>query len=417
MTNQTSSLLSNANSLMVDEEYEEALEEYNLALESEQKKSSDSELLFNIFLKRSACHLKIGNYIESLSDANSALKIKEDSYIGYLRKGISLFELEEFKSAERAFEKGLEIKKNHKQLKRWLRKAKLEIEIEEGDESNEKEKEKEKEEEKEKVKEKKQKALEIEKKGSSSETEESSKKETQTEEKKPTFRRDWFQNREFVSVTIFIKGRTREDCEIDFAKNDLSISIKIDKDRDYVLYLDLYSEIVPSECKFIVNKSNVEIKCKKKESTRWKSLERKEELETNKITKPPKTEKKQTNLNLYPSSKSPKDWDKLVRESVVKEKKEKLIKEKLKEGKSVEEIKSDDEELKYHSDSDSDGGDPMTKFLRKIYSGGNVDIKRAMEKSFSESGGTVLSTNWNEVGKKKVEGKAPDGMVMKQWEK
>lgn len=33
-----------------------------------------------------------------------------------------------------------------------------------------------------------------------------------------------------------------------------------------------------------------------------------------------------------------------------------------------------------------------------------------------ESNGTVLSTNWKEVGKKKVEGSPPDGMEVKKWE-
>ena len=33
-----------------------------------------------------------------------------------------------------------------------------------------------------------------------------------------------------------------------------------------------------------------------------------------------------------------------------------------------------------------------------------------------ESGGTVLSTNWGEVGEKKVERKPPDGMEWKDYE-
>lgn len=32
-----------------------------------------------------------------------------------------------------------------------------------------------------------------------------------------------------------------------------------------------------------------------------------------------------------------------------------------------------------------------------------------------ESGGTVLSTNWSEVGQGKVERKPPDGMEWKTW--
>jgi suppressor of G2 allele of SKP1 len=34
----------------------------------------------------------------------------------------------------------------------------------------------------------------------------------------------------------------------------------------------------------------------------------------------------------------------------------------------------------------------------------------------SESGGTVLSTNWGEVSKDKVEVKPPDGMEFKKYE-
>lgn len=33
-----------------------------------------------------------------------------------------------------------------------------------------------------------------------------------------------------------------------------------------------------------------------------------------------------------------------------------------------------------------------------------------------ESGGTVLSTNWKDVGKKKVDVKPPDGMEYKQYQ-
>lgn len=42
--------------------------------------------------------------------------------------------------------------------------------------------------------------------------------------------------------------------------------------------------------------------------------------------------------------------------------------------------------------------------------------RRAMNKSFQESGGTVLSTNWSEVGKGQVDVKPPDGMEFKKWD-
>ena len=38
-----------------------------------------------------------------------------------------------------------------------------------------------------------------------------------------------------------------------------------------------------------------------------------------------------------------------------------------------------------------------------------------MVKSFSESGGTQLSTNWQEIGAKKTEVKPPDGTEWREW--
>lgn len=44
----------------------------------------------------------------------------------------------------------------------------------------------------------------------------------------------------------------------------------------------------------------------------------------------------------------------------------------------------------------------MYDVLSDIYVKGDDDVKKAMKKSMIESNGTVLSTNWKEVSKKKV---------------
>jgi suppressor of G2 allele of SKP1 len=38
-----------------------------------------------------------------------------------------------------------------------------------------------------------------------------------------------------------------------------------------------------------------------------------------------------------------------------------------------------------------------------------------MLKSYTESGGTTLSTNWSEIGKGKTEVKPPQGSEWKKW--
>ena len=44
------------------------------------------------------------------------------------------------------------------------------------------------------------------------------------------------------------------------------------------------------------------------------------------------------------------------------------------------------------------------------------EVKKAMNKSFQESGGTVLSTNWEDIAKKTTEVKPPDSMEFKKWD-
>jgi len=56
-----------------------------------------------------------------------------------------------------------------------------------------------------------------------------------------------------------------------------------------------------------------------------------------------------------------------------------------------------------------EGEAAVNELFKSIYANGPEDTKRAMMKSWTESGGTCLSTNWDEVGKGKVEVKPPQG--------
>ncbi|CDH60535.1 suppressor of g2 allele of skp1 homolog [Lichtheimia corymbifera JMRC:FSU:9682] len=188
-------------------------------------------------------------------------------------------------------------------------------------------------------------------------------------------RHEWFQNDAFVTVEVFIKKVNKDDVSLDFFDRSLSLSIKMPTGSTFSLELDpLAHEVLPKECSYKVLSTKIEIKLKKKtEGIKWGTLEGEDELPTTMAS---------TSVS---SSRKPKDWNKLVQE--------------------------------IEKDQDKPEGDAaLNSLFQQIYSGADEDTRRAMMKSFVESNGTCLSTNWAEVGSKKVETKPPEGMVAKKYE-
>ena len=91
----------------------------------------------------------------------------------------------------------------------------------------------------------------------------------------------------------------------------------------------------------------------------------------------------------------PKNWDKLATELTKKP-------------------KEDNQETAPANESD-DEGDAVNSFFKKLYKDASPETRRAMIKSYQESNGTALSTNWAEVSKGPVETTPPDGMEAKKW--
>jgi suppressor of G2 allele of SKP1 len=78
-------------------------------------------------------------------------------------------------------------------------------------------------------------------------------------------------------------------------------------------------------------------------------------------------------------------------------------------------ILSKEKEKTTDEDANVGGDASVNDFFRKIYDGADEDTKRAMLKSYQESGGTALSTNWGEVKKETVPVQPPTGSVWKKW--
>ncbi|XP_037642680.1 protein SGT1 homolog isoform X2 [Sebastes umbrosus] len=193
----------------------------------------------------------------------------------------------------------------------------------------------------------------------------------------PPVKHDWYQTESQVIVTVMAKNVPKDGVCVNFMERELSATIKLASGENYNLNLHLMHPIISQQSNFKILTTKVEFKLKKTDATRWEKLEG-EGQESN---------IKHFDPNQYPSSsKNACKWDKMVVDLGEEEKTEKV-----------------------------EGDAALNKLFQQIYCDGTDEVKRAMNKSFMESGGTVLSTNWVDVGKRKVEMNPPEDVEFKKY--
>jgi len=357
------------NAAFVDEDYDTAIGHYSKAIASNPEDA-------DAFSKRAAAHLRLKRYTEAVSDATVSVKKKPTSK-AFQRKGQASFALSEFEAARAAFAKALELEgaDGGRELKRWMRKCDAEIALELAPPPP---------------------PVPLAPSASSSinpaapppaatapvATSDPSK-----------IRHDWYQTQTEVVVSVLARNVPKEKVSVDFSESEVDVSIKLDNGAEYSYSFSLFHKVVPSQCKFSVGTAKVELKLKKHTPGKWDTLEGTGEANVTATSLNNVEPVSEVDDALKPASKkvysgSSKDWDKV--ETTLKKEEE---------------------------DEKPEGEEALNKLFRDIYGRSDEETRRAMNKSFQTSGGTVLSTNWGEVKEKDYEKDrtAPDGQEWKKW--
>jgi suppressor of G2 allele of SKP1 len=231
-----------------------------------------------------------------------------------------------------------------------------------------------------------------------------------------------FQSTTNMSVSIFSKGIDKDAFKAKFLPFSVELDPVVYPNGDQRPFtLNLWGEIDPAESKCTITPNKVELSLRKKTPGKWPTLQGEakasgvddakadkdaESLEFLKQARqkamkaaesaaaaapaPSEPTKDSSSSSsaaaaakgpAYPTSSrtGPKDWDKIT---------------------------EDDDEEEQHAVND---------FFKKIYKDATPDAQRAMMKSFTESNGTSLSTDWNDVKDRKVDTVPPEGVEAKKW--
>jgi suppressor of G2 allele of SKP1 len=380
---------------LADGKHQDAIEQFTLALKSNPESP-------DYYIKRSTAHQRNSppNYEEALKDAEIAIVAatkrarREQILQGQLRRAMALFGLERYADARFVLGIVKQMNPEEKTLPIWENKIQAKLKtLEEGDARAKRTVEK--------IpnvdiplpeKETKAAGKAIVAGTAQPVAPDSVTSTLQSQTPSEKIKIDWYQSLDNVYFTLLARGVPKDKATISIEPNSVSISFPTVSGSDFEYSLDpLFALIDTSASSFNITPTKVEVVLKKAVVQKWSGLEGTVPLPTSSGGSDEALPNSQDVLRAalaesapsYPTSSrsGPKNWDKLANDV-----------------------------------DDKEGEDDVSSFFQSLYKGSNPDTRRAMMKSYQESNGTVLSTDWGSVGKKKVETSPPDGMVAKNWD-